>query len=160
MVYIYVSLVTQLCPTLCDTMDCSLSGCLNHGGSPGKNTGMGYHTLLQGIFPTQGANPGLPYCRQILHHLNHQGSPGMVQICLINYLPPKANMTYPEFLISLNLDSSEAGVTLFKTKQRLDFFLSFSLLYPQHVEQCQYTLLNEWILASGAKDRPRTCHIV
>ena len=33
------------------------------------------HSLLQGIFPTQGSNPGLPYCWQILYHLSHQGSP-------------------------------------------------------------------------------------
>ena len=33
------------------------------------------HFLLQGIFPTQGSNPGLPHCRQTLYHLNHQGSP-------------------------------------------------------------------------------------
>ena len=32
------------------------------------------HALLQGIFPTQGSNPGLPHCRQILYHLSHQGS--------------------------------------------------------------------------------------
>ena len=32
------------------------------------------HFLLQGIFPTQGSNPGLLHCRQILNHLNHQGS--------------------------------------------------------------------------------------
>ncbi|KAM7227273.1 hypothetical protein CapIbe_021686, partial [Capra ibex] len=31
--------------------------------------------LLQGIFPTQGLNPGLPHCRQTLNHLSHQGSP-------------------------------------------------------------------------------------
>ena len=36
--------------------------------SPGKNTGMGFHALLQGIFPTQGLNPGLLHCRQILYH--------------------------------------------------------------------------------------------
>ena len=39
---------------------------LVHGYSPGKNTGVGCHTLLQGIFPTQGSNPGLPHCRRIL----------------------------------------------------------------------------------------------
>ena len=44
-------------------------------GTPGKNTGVGCHSLLQGIFPTQESNPGLPHCRQILHHLSHQGSP-------------------------------------------------------------------------------------
>ena len=37
---------------------------------------MDCHALLQGIFPTQGSNPGLPHCRQILYHLSHQGSPG------------------------------------------------------------------------------------
>ena len=36
---------------------------------PGKNTGVGSLSLLQGIFPTQGLNPGLPYCRQILYRL-------------------------------------------------------------------------------------------
>ena len=43
--------------------------------SQGKNTGVGCHSLLQGIFPTQGSNPGLPHCRWILYHLSHQGSP-------------------------------------------------------------------------------------
>ena len=43
--------------------------------SPGKNTGVGCHALLQGIFPTQGSNSGLPCCRQILYRLSHQGSP-------------------------------------------------------------------------------------
>ena len=43
--------------------------------SPGKNTGVGCHSLLQGIFPTQGLNLGLPYCRQIHYYLSHQRSP-------------------------------------------------------------------------------------
>ena len=42
--------------------------------SPGKNTGVGCHFLLQEIFPTQGSNPGLPHCGQTLYHLSHQGS--------------------------------------------------------------------------------------
>ena len=42
---------------------------------PSKNTGMGCHFLLQGIFPTQGSNPGLLHCRQTLYHLSHQWSP-------------------------------------------------------------------------------------
>ena len=41
---------------------------------PGKNTGVGYHFLLQEIFPTQGLNLGLPHCRQTLYCLSHQGS--------------------------------------------------------------------------------------
>ena len=43
--------------------------------SPGKNSGVGCHFLLQGIFPTQGLNPGLPHCTQRRYHLSHQGSP-------------------------------------------------------------------------------------
>ena len=41
---------------------------------PVRNTGVGCHFLLQEIFPTQGLNPGLPHCRQMLYHLSHQGS--------------------------------------------------------------------------------------
>ena len=67
-------LVAQLCLTLCDPMDCSLPGSSIHGDSPAKNTGEGCHTLLRGIFPTQGLNPGL-HCRQILYHLGPKGSP-------------------------------------------------------------------------------------
>ena len=46
----------QLCPTLCDSMDCSPPGSSVHGDFPGKNTGVGCHALLQGIFRTQGLN--------------------------------------------------------------------------------------------------------
>ena len=43
--------------------------------SPGKIIGVSYYALLQGIFPTQGSNLGLPHCRQILYLLSQQGSP-------------------------------------------------------------------------------------
>ena len=48
---------------------------LSPWNSPGQNTGVGSLSLLQTIFPTQGSNPGLPRCRQILYQLNHKGSP-------------------------------------------------------------------------------------
>ena len=47
-------------------MDCSLPGSSVHGNFPGKSTGVGCHFLLQGIFPTQGLNPGLTPCGQTL----------------------------------------------------------------------------------------------
>ena len=56
-------LVAQSCPTLYDPMDCSPPGFSIHGHSPGKNTGVGCHALLQGIFPTQGLNLGLLHYR-------------------------------------------------------------------------------------------------
>ena len=51
---------------------------LSMGNSPGKNTGVGSHSLLQGIFPTQGWNLGLLHCRQILYHLSHQEARGQL----------------------------------------------------------------------------------
>ena len=68
-------LVAQSCPSFCDPVDCSQPGSSVHGDSPCKNTGVGRHFSLQGIFLTQGTNPGLQHCRQILYHLSHQGSP-------------------------------------------------------------------------------------
>ena len=63
----------------CDPVTYSLPGSTVHGDSAGKNTGVGCHALLQGIFPTQGSNPGLLHCRQTVYHLNHQGSPRILQ---------------------------------------------------------------------------------
>ena len=68
-------LVSQSCPTLCNPMDCSPPGSSVHGDSPGKNTGVGFHAILQEVFPIHGSNPGLLYCSQILYRLSHQGSP-------------------------------------------------------------------------------------
>ena len=62
----------QLCPTLCDPMDCSPPGSSVHGDSPGKNAGVVCHAILQGIFPTQGSNPCLLRCRWVLY-LSHGG---------------------------------------------------------------------------------------
>ena len=52
--------------------------------SPGQSTGVGSHSLLQGIFPTQGSKPGLPHCRWILYQLSHQGSPWFNPLNTIN----------------------------------------------------------------------------
>ena len=46
--------------------------CLLLEVSTGKNTGVGCHAVLQGIFPAQESNPGVPHCRQILYHLSPQ----------------------------------------------------------------------------------------
>ena len=59
----------NLCLTLCDPMDPS------PWDSLGQNSGVGSLSLLQGIFPTQGSNPGFLHCRPILSQLSHKGSP-------------------------------------------------------------------------------------
>ena len=68
--------VTQLCLTLCDPMDCPWN-------SPGQNTGVGSLFLLQGIFPTQGSNPGLSHCRQILYQLSRKGRFLFLFVCFV-----------------------------------------------------------------------------
>ena len=87
-------LVVQSCLTLCNPMDCSLPGSSINGDSPSKNTGVGCHFLLQGIFLTQELNPGLPHCRQILHCLSHQeaqiiGNPTKLILCSVTFMPRK-----------------------------------------------------------------------
>ena len=69
-----VVFVAQSCLTLCDPVNYGPPGS-SVWNFPGKNTGVGCHALLQGIFPTQGLNPGLPHCRRILYQPSHQGSP-------------------------------------------------------------------------------------
>ena len=78
--------VSQSCPTLCDPMDCATHQAPLSMGFSRKNTGVGCHFLLQGIFPTQGLNPGLPYCRQKLYHLSYQES----ALLILTYL--KSNL--------------------------------------------------------------------
>ena len=72
-------LVAQLCLTLWPN-GWYLARLLCPWDSLGKNTGVGSHSLLQGIFPTQGLNPGLLHCRQILYHLRHQRSPSVLNL--------------------------------------------------------------------------------
>ena len=96
-------LAAQSCPTLCDPIDCSLPGSSVHGIFPGKNTGVGCHSLLQEIFPNQGSNPGLPHCRWILYQLSHglASNPSSPPIRSILQLPsevpsaPKAARVLP-----------------------------------------------------------------
>ena len=54
-------------------------GLYNLFHSPDQNTGVGSLSLIQGIFPTHGSNPGPPHCRQILYHLSHKGSPKILE---------------------------------------------------------------------------------
>ena len=70
--------------------------------SPGQNTGVGRVSLLQGIFPTQRSNPGLPHCRWILYQLNYQGSPR------IGLGPPLFASHYMKEILLLSLYWSES----------------------------------------------------
>ena len=83
---------------LCESECCSVvsDSLWSHGlyspwDSPGKNTGVGSLSLLQGIFPTQELNPGLPHCKQILYRLSQKGSLGLCAPCLSSTEEAKRN---------------------------------------------------------------------
>ena len=66
--------------------------------SPGQNTGVEYFSLFQGIFPTQGSNPGFLHCRQILYQLSHQGSPrDSLYLLLVGHLLNKLPKVIEDF---------------------------------------------------------------
>ena len=85
---VVVVLVSQLCLTLCDPTDCSLSGFSVHGIFLARILKWVCHSLLQGIFPTWGLNPGLLHCRQILYHMSYREA--RIQFLL---LAPKAHFS-------------------------------------------------------------------
>ena len=97
-VCVHVCLVAQSCPTLCDPVDCGPPVSV-HGDSPDKNTRMGCHALLQGIFPSRGSNPGLPHCRRILYHLSHLYSSQMQDFSKCGLSP--ATSSSPENLLEM-----------------------------------------------------------
>ena len=71
-------------------------------GLPVMNTGVGCHFLLQGIFPTQGSNPGPLLCRQILYRLSHQASsiPSITPLSLPSVVLSKPRKIFESFPIS------------------------------------------------------------
>ena len=73
---IFICSVTLVVSSSCSSMDCSPPGS-SPWDFPSKNTGVGCHFLLQGIFPTQGSNTGLLHCRQ-----SHQGGPDDIYVLL------------------------------------------------------------------------------
>ena len=91
-------------------MDCRPPGSSVRGDSPGKSTGVGCHALLQRIFPTQGSNPVLPYCWQILYCLSHQGNPEVI-IVLTLFL-----MYWVATCMSYSLVLSKTGHTKYFAK--------------------------------------------
>ena len=68
---------SESCSVVSDSL--RLHGLYSPWNSPGQNTAVGSLSLLQGIFPTQGLNPGLLHCRQILYHLSRKGSPRILE---------------------------------------------------------------------------------
>ena len=122
----------QLCPTLCDPMDCSLPGSSVHWIFH-SSTGMDCHFLLHGIFPTQGSNPGLLHCRQTLYCLSHQviSFRSLLKLMSIEAVMPSNHLILCHPL--LHLPSIFPNITVFSNESVLrirwpkDWSFSFSI---------------------------------
>ena len=90
---------SQLCPTLCHPMDCSRLRLLSAWNSPGKNTRVGSHSLLQEISPTQESNSDLLHCKQTLCYLSHRRSP-------YNLIKDKIDKNYEDGYLKGNINNS------------------------------------------------------
>ena len=111
--------VAQLCPTLCDPSDCSLPGFSIHGIFQAKNTGVGWHFLLQGIFLTQRTNLRLLHWQADSLPLSHQGSPAITTAAHKSWIN---NHT----LLSLDAD---LVCWLYNLKCLIDYFIALGFVY-------------------------------
>ena len=93
-------LVSRSCLNLCNHVDCSPPGSSLSMWFSSQNTGVGSHSLLQGIFPTQGSNLHLLRYRQILYCLSHQGSPSSLASILWRW-PVRGLFCFSLFLRSI-----------------------------------------------------------
>ena len=111
----------------CDPMDCSPPG---SSVFLGKNTGVGCHFLLQGIFLTQESNQGLLHCRQILYQLSYQGSScGLLFKALCFFLYRKYQNYHILFLLKSFFLSSNNQIKLcIYFPESSEIILEFSLL--------------------------------
>ena len=111
-----VSLVTQSCLTLCDHMDCSPTRLLCAWDSPGKNSEVACHSLLQGAFWTQGLNSGLLHWRQIVLPSEPQGKPLRL-------------FTHFKFLYSANSNKIRQSLPLFSFIKHFTSFNNFCFVF-------------------------------
>ena len=98
--------------------------------SPGQNTGVGSLTLLQGIFPTQGLNPGLLHCRQILYQPSGKGSP----------VSPSRRIKLDPWLNTIEKSYLKMDHRLRDLKNSV-VLLTFSSHHLQHITQAQQYLM-------------------
>ena len=124
-------LVAQSCLTL------TLSWTVAHHfplpwDSPGKNTRRSIHSLLQGIFPTQGLNLGLLHCRWILYCLSYQESSSMLsKINIITYFPWYKHIlciVLSAYISSLHVNIGQQ-LMLYRIQDKLDYYVSFFVDY-------------------------------
>ena len=99
---------------------------------------MGCHFLLQGIFPTQGLNPGLPHCRQTLYHLSHQGSP--FHVWLLRNKEKKKKKTWLLELASLATLHDTKLISKISFCCKWKFLPEMILILPLHLSEPYFCL--------------------
>ena len=98
----------------------------------GQNTGVGSYSLLQGILPTQGLNPGLPHCRQILYQLSHKESPRRLEWVanpFSNGSSQPRNQTGVSCIAGGSLPTELSGKLILKNNRIAFLPTGFDLLY-------------------------------
>ena len=125
--------ISQSCLTLCDPTDCSA------WNSPGQKTGVGSLSLLQGIYPTQGSNPGLPHCRQILYQLSHKGSPRILEWVAYAFSRGSSRPSNQTGVFS-HAQVDSLPTVLSRKPSMIDYFQSFvfTLLHDHQVTHIKY----------------------
>ena len=110
---------------------------------PGKNTGVGCHFLLQGIFLTQELHPGLLHCRQMLRRLSHQGSPhGGISIISISVHTKLNSSSPPHILVSISTPLSINYNTLLPLYRVLNWFYPSPLSHISRLSQENLSYFN------------------
>ena len=132
--------VAQLSLTLCDPMDSTVHGIIH------SNAGVGCHFLLQGIFPTQGLNPGLPHCRWFLYQLNYKGSPG----------PPRNSLDLPLFqkLVFVGVPAMESIALKLPSHDKASAMQTFSKVDSPSVMMSVCVFSRVWPFASPWTNPP------
>ena len=113
---------------------------------PGNNTGVDCHFLLQGIFPTQGSNLGLPHCRQMLLPSEPPGKKSLLKPCahfdciffslLLNFKHTLSNLDINSLSDILFVDSVLWSTQLFHIDEmQIAYFFFYCLCFSHHVQK-------------------------
>ena len=140
--------VAQSCPTLWDPLDYTYSP----WNSPGQNTGVGSLFLLQGIFPTQGLNPGLPHCNQIIYQLSHQGSPRILE--WVAY-PFSSRSFWPRNRTRVSCITGRF-LTNWAIREAFVYTQIYSRICSENKENIFYWISHEIIIKTGLKPKTKS----
>ena len=137
--------VIQSCTTLCSPVDYTIHGIL-------QARTVGSLSLFQGIFPTQGLNPGLPHCRQILYQLSHKGSPRIPE--WVAY-PFSRGSFWPRNWTGVSCITGRF-LTNWAIREAFVYTQIYSHIYSENKENIFYWIAHEIIIKTGLKPKTKS----